>query len=546
MTLPATPAAAGQVVTTGSGADKVTLSGSIGSTTATAGGLVTTTIDLGAGNDSLVKGTNGAITAGAGVDGGAGTDTIDATLITIGNSALIKNFERIDLKGATDGGVFDSSVLANSTLDGVKLNGPLSATSANTYAVTNLAGTTITADIAADTAAQVTATLATSTGTTDVLNANFTSSTILGSAPTATTKTTVTATGLTSTGIETVNIASGGSLTNSYNFIDSLIGNQLKNYTDNSNKTTSIVVTGAREVTLGDIVVSRESTTGLTVDGVTLTFNNDFINQNATYKAATVATTSVAAADVQAALTSIDASATTGGANIWAGVSEQFVNNSTNSGFYQIYDGLTIKGGTGSDMIRNSAKNGVTTGGDGKDLLIVDGTTGSADGGAGDDTLIANAAKGATLTGGAGNDTFDVTAAVMVASSTAALTEASTLRPVTITDFSTGDILKFGPTTLASGVLVNGTAAVAAATSLFSALDLALKATTSNTTGLTASVGTDVSVWFVYGGNTYIAHEANNSYDGLTGDDIVVKLTGIHTLSAAAVTAAATGLFGEA
>ena len=538
----------GQVIKTGAGNDKVTLAGSIGSTTATAGGLVTTTVDLGAGNDALVKGSSGAIAAGAGVDGGAGTDTIDAILITIGNSALIKNFERLDLRGATDGGVFDSSVLANSTLDGVKLNGALSATSANTYGVTNLAGTTITADIVADTAAQVTTTLASSTGTADSLNVNFASTTILGSAPTATTKTTVTATGLTSTGIETVNIASGGTIVNSYNFFDTLIGNQLKNYTDNSNKTTSIVVTGSKEVTLGDIVVSRESTTGLTVDGVTLTFNNDFINQNATLKAAVAANpaTATVSADVVAGLTTIDASATTGGANIWAGVSESFtLTGGTATGYSQIYDGLTIKGGSGSDMIRNSAKSGVTTGGDGKDWLIVDGTGGSADGGAGDDTLVANAGKGAIFTGGAGNDTFDVTAGVMVASSTSALTEASTLRPVTITDFTTGDILKFGPTTLASGVLVNGTPAVAAATSLFSALDLALKATTS-TTGITADVGTNVSVWFVYGGNTYIAHEANNSYNGLTGDDIVVKLTGIHTLSAAAVATPATGLFGEA
>lgn len=540
----------GQVIKTGAGADKVTLAGSIGSTTATAGGLVTTTVDLGAGNDALVKGTSGAIAAGAGVDGGAGTDTIDATLITIGNSALIKNFERLDLRGATDGGVFDSSVLANSTLDGVKLNGALSATSANTYGVTNLAGTTITADIVADTAAQVTTTLAASTGTSDVLNANFASSTTLSGTPAINTVTSITATGLTSTGIETVNIASGGTTVNPVNFFDTLIANKLKNYTDNSNKTTSVVVTGAREVTLGDIVVSRDSTTKTTVDGVTLTFNGDFINQNATYKAAVAASspTTIASADVQAALTTIDASATTGGANIWAGVSESFVlANASATGYSQIYDGLTIKGGSGSDMIRNSAKNGVTTGGDGKDWLIVDGTTGSADGGAGDDTLVANAGKGATLTGGTGNDTFDLTAAVMVASSTAALTEASTLRPVTITDFASGDILKFGPTTLASGVLVNGTAAVAAATSLFGAIDAALKATTS-TTGITADVGTNVSVWFVYGGNTYIANETDNTGagNGLTGDDIVVKLTGIHTLSAAAVTAAATGLFGEA
>jgi hypothetical protein len=92
--------------------------------------------------------------------------------------------------------------------------------------------------------------------------------------------------------------------------------------------------------------------------------------------------------------------------------------------------------------------------------------------------------------------------------------------------------------------MVNGTAAVASATSLHGAIDAALEATTS-ITGITANVGTDVSVWFTYGGNTYIAVE-KGSADGYTNGDVVVKLTGIHTLTAAAAPTVATGLFGEA
>jgi len=538
LTIPATPAAAGQAITTGSGADKVTLAGSIGSTTATAGGLVTTTIALGAGNDAVAKGTSGAVTAGASINGGDGVDTVDASLITIGNQAIFTNFERLDLRGATDSGSFDASVMTASTIDGIKLNGSL----ATAFAVTNLAGTTITADIAATTAAAVTATLATSTGTADVMNINFASSNTLTSSsttPAITEKVTVSASGgLKTTGIETVNISSGGTYTNTVNFANqNQILNELKMYTDNSNATSSIVITGAKEFTLGELAITRNTTT--TVITAAPTQTADGITQNATLSASS---TAPALADQTAGLKSIDASATTGGVNIWAGVSDQLGSTS----FYQKYTGLTITGGSGSDFIRNSATSGVISGGAGDDWLVVSGTSGSADGGAGNDTLIAGYGTNATLTGGAGKDTFDVTAAVQNSANDSAVVITDTLKTITITDFAAGDTLKVGETSLTSAVMVNGTAAVTAsnAQSLFAAIDAALKATTS-TTGITANVGTDVSVWFSYGGNTYIAVE-KGSTDGYSNGDVVVKLTGIHTLTAAAAPTVATGLFGEA
>jgi hypothetical protein len=252
----------------------------------------------------------------------------------------------------------------------------------------------------------------------------------------------------------------------------------------------------------------------------------------------------VATASQTAGLKTIDATANSGGVNIWAGVSDAL-----ESSYVQKYDGLVISGGSGSDFIRNSAKLGVTTGGAGDDWLIVDGLTGSADGGAGNDMLITNLAKVATLTGGAGKDTFDVTLATQGATTTLATTDAAVastadLLITTITDFAAGDTLKVAPTTATSGVMVNGTAAVSSATSLHGAIDAALKATTA-TTGITANVGTDVSVWFTYGGNTYIAVE-KGATDGFSDGDVVVKLTGIHTLTAAAAPVPATGLFGEA
>jgi len=280
--------------------------------------------------------------------------------------------------------------------------------------------------------------------------------------------------------------------------------------------------------------VSRDGTS-LNVTGTdfTVTGAADGIYQNSTLDAANTAT-----ADVQAGLTLIDASASTGGVDIWAGTDDALTGS-----YDQIYDGLTIKGGSGSDMIRNDAYMGVTTGGAGADWLVVNGVLGTADGGAGNDTLVAMFGSRATLTGGDGANTFDVSAAKQGVDSTAVSTDAAvsstaTIRSTTITDFKAGDTLKVNGTGAASAVMVAGNATVTAsnAQSLWGAIDAALKGST---------VGNDVSTWFNYGGNTYIVTETGTT-NGFSDGDIVVKLTGIHTLTAAAAPTVATGLFGEA
>jgi len=479
----------------------------------------------------------GVVAAGASIDGGAGTDTVDALLVNVGNSAIFKNFERVNIGGVAGGGAFDASVLGSSTIDGITIGSNLASGSA--YSVSNLAGTTATVTVAptlgVDISGDITATLASSAGTADVMNINFASSNTLTGTPALTTKPTHYVTGITTTGIETVNVSSAGTNTNTINMINSnLILNQLVKFTDTTNVTSSIVITGSKEFTLGDIAATRDSTTQVVTAAGTMTA--DGVYQNKTLDGLNTAT-----ANVTGALKTIDASASTGGVNIWAGVTDELVAASTPvAAVTQKYDGLTISGGSGSDFIRNSAKLGVTTGGAGNDWLIVDGLTGSADGGAGDDTLVANAGKAATLTGGTGKNTFDVTAGTIAASGTSALTIDSDLLVVTITDFKSTDTLKFGDTSLSSGVLVDATTTVATKTSLFDALDAALKITTP------VAVGDHVTVWFVYGGNTYIAHETANANNGLTQDDIVVKLTGTYTPSAAAAPAPATGLFGVA
>jgi len=335
-------------------------------------------------------------------------------------------------------------------------------------------------------------------------------------------------------------VSSAGSITNTKNFVDqNLIKNTLNLFTDSTNKTTSIVVTGNKEFVLGTMGVTRDGTSqNVTAADFTVTNAADGIYQNSTLDGLNTAT-----ADVQAGLTLIDASGSTGGVGIWAGTSDALVGTNTATWKYQIYDGLTIKGGSGSDMIRNDAAAGVTTGGAGADWLIVNGLLGTADGGAGNDTLVAMFGSRATLTGGDGANTFDVSAAKQGADSSAVSTDANvtstaTIRATTITDFKAGDTLKVAETSAGSALMVAGNATVTAsnAQSLWAAIDAALEGST---------VGTDVTTWFNFGGNTYIVTESGSG-DGFTDGDIVVKLTGIHTLTAAAAPTVATGLFGEA
>jgi len=175
--------------------------------------------------------------------------------------------------------------------------------------------------------------------------------------------------------------------------------------------------------------------------------------------------------------------------------------------------------------------------------LVVNGSLGTADGGAGNDTLVAMFGSRATLTGGTGANTFDVSAAKQGATTTlrdadADVASTDTINATVITDFKAGDTLKVAGTSATSAVMVAGNAAVTAsnAQSVWAAIDAALEA---------SAVGTDVTTWFNFGGDTYIVTESGST-QGFTNGDIVVRLTGLHTLTAAAAPTVATGLFGEA
>lgn len=183
------------------------------------------------------------------------------------------------------------------------------------------------------------------------------------------------------------------------------------------------------------------------------------------------------------AVSLIDGSAATGKLNI----------NTTNVTADSAAAGLTVKGGSAADTITLAQK-------------------ATVDAGAGNDT-ITTAATGGTLTGGAGNDKFDVALAVATGA-----TEAAAVL-TTITDFVAGDSVQLlADNVLAGATLGAKTALDATVTNIDLALAIASLTNTAN----------EVS-WFQYGTNTYVV--ANDATAGFAAGDLVVKLTGLVDLT---------------
>ena len=483
----------GMNVKGGSGADTVTIKSGVSTASVVNvdGATVSTSISLGAGDDKLLNGgaasNNTVLSNTSTIDGGDGSDTISATLVNSGNATSVKNFEILDLKGTADGGAFDASILTNSTITGVAVSGNI--TSNGTYTVSGISGTALSVKISdtGDTAGTVVATLATSTGTADSATVTY--------AATSSGATASKIDGFTTTGIETVNIVSGGTIAS----VGDAITNTMTLFKDTSNKTGSIVISGANAFVLGDYVSATSYTDG--------------VDQYTT--APTVAITDV---NTAAGLKTIDASASTGGVTIVAGATQ--TNLHSVSGNSLIFTGLTITGGSGADKLVNTAASGVVNGGDGNDAITVTGTGAVVDGGAGNDTITVNASVSTTLTGGAGTNTFALTGATAGSITAPKLT--------TITDYKTTDTLVLGDTTPFAK------ADISAATTLVGAYTAAL---------LNIS-GTYGGAWFVYGGNTYVTVDADNDNAFSTGD-IIVKLTGVFDLSVLSGDAT-TGLIGVA
>ena len=395
-----------------------TLTGSSGDDVFTIGALAASgSVSLGKGNDQLLDGGGGALASTVTVDGGEGVDTISATLLSAANAKNIRNFEILDIAGA--GGTIDASLFTASTFESLQL----SAATAADISVTKLAGTSLVLNVnnesALTQAGAITATLATSSGTSDTATINFEG------------EDDATIASFITTGVETVNIVSGG---------DEDVVNELTLLTLNDNSTTSIVITGAEDFTLGGVLT----------------------NATATLTAAQAS-----------ALTLIDGSSATGDLTITAGATH------TVSGQNVTYNSLTINTGSGDDVITIGGRGAVNTG-TGADTVNVEvlgvAVTVAADNKV--DTVNVNASdtsftastRTTSITGFGDDDVIDVTGAIGGTTDT------------TVNDFTAG--------ALATGSLVDAVnAAVSDATSEFDFFNW-----TDGNTYLVADNGTDITV----------------------------------------------------
>ena len=107
-----------------------------------------------------------------------------------------------------------------------------------------------------------------------------------------------------------------------------------------------------------------------------------------------IAATATSPTKIHSSLTLIDALATTGGVQIFAGATNtsgagHFDNGaSLNPNITITYTGLKIIGGSGNDFIENDAKNGIVHDGNGADLILLGGAGAKATLGTGTGDLV--------------------------------------------------------------------------------------------------------------------------------------------------------------
>ena len=301
-----------QTVDTGLGEDSVSLN------SATAAG---SSIKLGGGNDKLLNAGSGTITTGANsttgltstIDGGDGTDTVAASLLTVGTSALIKGFETLGLDLVTNGTSFDTEILAGTT--GLEMLKQAAGTDVVTYTNALLSQSlSIKADTAATGSTVLTFKTGTTSGTADAYSVTFAAEGAATS--TATAPTSIAAGTLRIEGVENINITSG----------------QAANFVNNSIKLT--------DATMKTVVLTGAATT------TTLAF------------AGTNGTNATAGGG---AVNLIDGSALTG--SLVVDLTGLTVDNGAL--------GLTVKGGSGKDEITTANITSAVFGGAGADTFIV-------------------------------------------------------------------------------------------------------------------------------------------------------------------------------
>ena len=403
-----------------------------------------TSISLGAGDDTLANGSNSAHTmTGVTIDGGAGTDTVFASLINAGNAAQFTGFENLGL-----------DFVASTTYDVSLKSGISTLVAAATLSAAQTVvytGVTAAQSLVYAKAQPANGVLTLTMGTAELLGANdsYTVTAAGGvGTPDATDPNTVIQLGtLNIDTIENVNIVSTGA----FGYVDNTIS-------VGAIRAKTVTITGNQDISL--------TTSGMGT-AVAPSLANGL------------------------GVSSIDATGLTGDLTL-----------DTNGVSMNVY-GLTISSGAGNDVITLSGTN-----------LEIE----TVLAGAGNDR-INTAAIATTLSGEAGNDTFNVTAAI--AGTNAIPTGVVT----TIKDFTAGDVIDFIGT-------VNGAHAATAASvaQLTLTTETTLTEAIKNAVDLSPNAGVTADVaWFYWGGNTYVVFDAaddNGANGGLNTNDVVVKLTG--------------------
>ena len=242
-----------------------------------------------------------------------------------------------------------------------------------------------------------------------------------------------------------------------------------------------------------------------------------------------IAATANSPTTIHSSLKLIDASTTTGGVIIYAGITNTsggglFENGgSLNPNITITYTGLTIKGGSGVDFIVNDAKNGIVTDGNGDGDTVVLGGAGAKatlGTGTGDGVFVGftnlgpsetpGSALGDIVTFGAASTAELNVGSGAEAGSTAGTTSIGLTKVLKAMD---GMQIAFD---IGSSKIVDETATVASSTSLTAAENAAVKA-----------LGGAGVAYFSFHGSEYFIATNNNMETTVSSNDAIVKLVGI-------------------
>jgi hypothetical protein len=284
--------------------------------------------------------------------------------------------------------------------------------------------------------------------------------------------------------------------------------NVLLQLAEKTNNLATVTINGKEGFIIGNPVAQSNSGDGVVTD---------------------IADTAASPTRIHSALKLIDASATTGGVDIFAGAinasgAGNFQNGgSLNANITITYTGLTIKGGSGNNFIENDAKNGIITDGNGNDHDTLGGagaklTLGT---GSGDFALVGRSDLGSNeAPGSALGDTvkfgFASTARLVVgtgaeAGSTAG---AKSIGVTKVLDAADGMEIDFKSVSTSHSIL-DVTPGVASATGLTKAENMAVD--------LLGGAGV---VYFSFHGNEYFI-ATDNVEAAVSSSDAIVELVGV-------------------